>query len=293
MSTGIVVRMIAPLIRHKTIDPAVMVMDDRGQHVISLLSGHIGGANAIARKIAKLISADPVITTATDVNQLPAIDTLATENRLHIENPKVIKFINMAFLNGYPIAFHDPGNLLYSHLPSSRQCQKTNLLERAADDNFSQTEPKTAYVFIDDVIVDLPEKTLILRPRTLVVGIGCNRNTSKEEIETLLRQILNDFGLAEKSLAAIASVSIKHDEPGLLELSREMDLPLRFFDKAELKQARGIQTPSTVVEKHIGVQSVCEAAAILATRQGNLIVPKHSTPNVTVAVARTATGSTL
>lgn len=161
-----------------------------------------------------------------------------------------------------------------------------------AHDRRAPRHDDAAYVFIDDVVsCDLPPETLILRPQTLVAGIGCNRGTSTEEIRTLLTQVLRDFGLAEKSLATLASISIKHDEPGLLELARELGLPLVFFEKDELKQAQGIQTPSKIVEKHIGVNSVCEAAAILAARQGKLIVPKHSTPNVTVAIARMAAGS--
>jgi cobalt-precorrin 5A hydrolase len=293
MSTGIVVRMIAPLIRHKTIDPAVIVMDDQGQHVISLLCGHIGGANALARKIAARLNADPVITTATDVNQLPAIDVLAKEQGLAIENPEAIKAVNMAILNGGPIRFHDPHDLLFHHLPVSDQWRKIDLLKTTTDENPCTTDPAPVYVFIDDSVTDLPAETLVLRPRTLAVGIGCNRNTPKKEMQSLLQQILQDFGLAEKSLAAIASISIKRDEKGLLELSRDLALPLQFFDKEALQQANGIQRPSAVVEKHTGVQSVCEAAAILSTKQGNLIVPKHSTPNATVAIARMAPGSTL
>jgi cobalt-precorrin 5A hydrolase len=261
--------------------------------VISLLCGHIGGANALARKIAARLGADPVITTATDINQLPAIDVLAKEQGLAIENPEAVKTVSMAILNGHPIRFHDPGDLLFHHLPRSDQWRKTDLIKAPPDENRSATDPAPVYVFIDDSVADLPQNTLILRPRTLAAGIGCNRNTPKEEMQSLLQQVLQDFGLAEKSLAAIASISIKRDEAGLLELSRDLALPLQFFDKEALKQANGIQRPSAVVEKHTGVQSVCEAAAILSTKQGNLIVPKHSTPNVTVAIARTAPGSTL
>ena len=119
MSTGIVVRVIAPLIRHKTEDPAVVVVDDRGIHAISLLSGHLGGANALTLKIADIIGADPVITTATDVNKVPAIDVLAREKSLFIENPAVIKTVNMALLKGERIQVHDPFSFLAKCLPNS------------------------------------------------------------------------------------------------------------------------------------------------------------------------------
>ena len=112
MSTGIVVRLIAGLIRHKTVDPAVVVVDDRGRHAISLLSGHIGGANELTLRIADIIGARPVITTATDVNQLPAIDILAKAQNLHIENPSAIKNVNMAILKGKTIPIHDPYQFL-------------------------------------------------------------------------------------------------------------------------------------------------------------------------------------
>jgi cobalt-precorrin 5A hydrolase len=119
MSTGIVVRVIAPLIRHKTEDPAVVVVDDRGMHAISLLSGHLGGANELAQKIAGIIGAKPVITTATDVNLVPAIDVLAKEKSLFIENPEAIKTVNMALLRGDKIHVHDPFSFLANCLPNS------------------------------------------------------------------------------------------------------------------------------------------------------------------------------
>lgn len=292
MSTGIVVRMIAPLIKHKTVDPAVVVIDDRGRHVISLLSGHIGGANALTLRIAERIGADPVITTATDVNDVPAIDVLARAAHLKIENPEAIKIVNMAFLTHRTIWFHDPYDRLFSSLPQSGPWRKTDLTGKTGDEGQRRRNNDDVHVFIDDIAVDLPPRTLILRPPTLVAGMGCNRNTPKEEMMELLQSVLKDFGLAAGSLAKIASISIKSDEPGLLELAQELGLTPVFFDREELKQVEEIQTPSMVVEKHIGVKSVCEAAAILATNRGKLIVPKHSTPNVTVAIARAATCST-
>lgn len=117
MSTGIVVRMIAPLLRDKTVDPAVVVIDELGIHAISLVAGHIGGANALARRAAEAIDAVPVITTATDINQLPSIDTLACELGIAIENPGAIKHVSMAFLTGRPVRLHDPFGLVRDRLP--------------------------------------------------------------------------------------------------------------------------------------------------------------------------------
>ena len=143
-----------------------------------------------------------------------------------------------------------------------------------------------AGVFVDDKRVDLPDNILILRPPSLVAGIGCNRNTGFDEIKGFLMDVLARFDLSPKSLKSLASIDLKSDEPGLLALAKDLDLPVRFFTKRELNSVETIQNPSTMVEKHIGVKSVCEAAAILGSNQGSLILPKQLTRNVTVAVAR-------
>ena len=279
MSTGIVVRMIATHIRHKTLDPAVVVVDDRGQHAISLLSGHIGGANALTHRVAECIGAAPVITTATDVNQLPAIDMIAKEKGLIIENPEAIKHVNMAILTGKTVNIHDPFGHLTPRPPSLKgQGENSPLL--------SGEGLGEGLVFIDDIIINLPPKTLILRPASLIAGIGCNRNTDLSEIKGLLSDVLQKFRLSPHSLSGIASIDLKNDEAGLIALAKELNLPIYFFSKEDLEQVKEIQTPSEMVKKHIGIRSVCEAAAILAANKGKLIVPKHFTKNVTVAVAR-------
>jgi len=286
MSTGIVVRVLAPLIQSKTKDPAVVVVDDLGNNAISLLSGHIGGANELTRIIARIIEANPVITTATDINEIPAIDVLAMENALFIENPAAIKTVNMALLQREKIGVHDPFNYL---------ARKQQNLESVAFQIFTydinklsqQSEIKNnSIVYIDDAINDLPSKVLILRPPTLVAGIGCNRDTDAEEISAHLKEVLRSHRLASTSLKCLASSDVKNDEAGLIEVAESLELPLIFFKREELNQAKGIKNPSPVVEKHVGVKSVCEAAAILASRDGTLVVPKQSTKNVTVAIAR-------
>jgi cobalt-precorrin 5A hydrolase len=203
MSTGIVVRMIAPLIGHKTKDPAVVVVDDAGRFAISLLAGHIGGANRLTQEIAEFIGAAPVVTTATDVNNVPSIDLIAMETGLVIENPEAIKDINMAFLTGKKVKLHDPYGML-------------DTLEKV----YAQSEltEDTPVVCVDDRLLDIKPGTLVLRPPTLVAGIGCNRGTDKAEIQELLLNVLQKNGLSEKSLTRIATVDIKNDEEGILEL---------------------------------------------------------------------------
>ncbi|HUV50874.1 MAG TPA: precorrin-4 C(11)-methyltransferase [Anaerolineae bacterium] len=279
MSTGIVVRLIASCIRNKTTDPAVVVLDEIGRHAISLVSGHLGGANSLAIKVAGLIGAEPVITTATDVNQAPAIDVLAKQHNLFIENPEAIKNINMAFITGKKFYLHDPYKLLCDSISPA------HILKDFKKGQITENEDIPG-VFIDDVLADLSKKMLILRPGSLVAGIGCNRNTSMKEIKEFLKEVLEESKLAIASVIRMATISLKADEPGLIALAEELKLPISFYDKEELNKADGIKSPSDMVEKHTGVKSVCEAAAILASKNGKLIVPKHSTRNVTVAIAR-------
>ncbi len=283
MSTGIVVRTIAPLLRHKTKDPAVVVMDDQGQYAISLVAGHIGGANRLAHEVAALLKATPVITTATDVNCKPAIDMLAVEHNLAIENPDAIKQVNMALLIGEPVMLHNPAGWLGNALPDIEAISWPADKEKSAMD-----DPGRAMVLIDDRAGYQPPHALVLRPASLVAGIGCNRNTPKQEIQALLYETLNKFGLARKSLGAIATITLKSDETGLCALAAELDLPLQLFSKEELNRVKEVPNPSDQVAKHVGVSSVCEAAAILASGNGPLIAPKQNTRNVTVAIARRA-----
>jgi len=184
MSTGIVVRLIAGHIQNKMHDPAVVVMDEKGTFAISLISGHVGGANALTEKVSRVSGAVPVITTATDVNGVPAIDVLAMEKNLIIENPAAIKKVNTAFLAGSTILLHDPYNILKDTMDAD------NVLEAEWEpDAMGQFIVDLPGIFIDDRICSLPPDVICLRPRTLAAGIGCNRNTRLEEIQTLLEDV--------------------------------------------------------------------------------------------------------
>lgn len=275
MATGIVVRSIADHLAHKTTDPAVVVCDEAGQFAISLVSGHIGGANALARETARATGGLPVITTATDVNRVPAIDVIAVENQLTIENPDAIKNVNMALLTGNPIFIHDPFGKVAPRLPEGQ-------IIPTAVNAFWQND---AGIFVDYLRLDLPPHVLVLRPGSLVAGMGCNRGTDAAEMRDLLVETFRTHNLAISSLRALATVDLKADEPGLLALAASLNLKITIFNRNRLSRVEQVPTPSTVVEKHIGVKSVCEAAALLATHRGRLIVPKQKTANVTVAVA--------
>ncbi len=280
MSTGIVVRLIAPCIASKTKDPAVVVMDEKGRHVISLLSGHIGGANRLAMAISEKLQATAVITTATDIHQVPAIDVIAVDNGLFIENPEAIKTISMAFLNQAPVYLHDPYHRMdkVSELDNMIPLTQTSSRQDAG----GATSPA---VVIDDRLMCFPDPCLILRPKSLIAGMGCNRNTSANEIHEFLVKNMDKFALSMNSLKCIATIDIKSDEAGLLEVAKSLRIPIRFFTREELSEIDS-PNPSDIVNKHIGVPSVCEAAAILASENGKLIVPKQISPNVTLAIAR-------
>ena len=278
MSAGIVVRIIAPVIIHKTIDPAVVVVDDKGKHAISLLSGHLGRANRLAEDVAKVIGASPIITTATDTNNLPSLDLIAQEMGFFIENPENIKKVNLALLEEKVIQVIDPYGF-FKQFPANNRFELIKDVQRAVTNSG---------IYIGDEIKNLPSHFLLLRPSTLVAGVGCNRGTNMEEIRDFLYHVFIRFNLSLKSLCRLASIDIKRDEAGLIQLADCLNLPIDFFSSHELEEVYDLQTPSELVKKHIGVKGVCEAAALLAAKTKTLLVPKQITKNVAVAVARIA-----
>lgn len=277
-STGIAIRMIAPLIQSKLTDPAVVVMDDNGRHAISLISGHLGGANELAKKVATIVDAVPVITTATDVNHLPSIDMICKETGLYIETPENIKHINMALLSNERIHVDDPYKLIDHRLPR-------HLLSPSKD----SIKPENK-IICDYKTGSVSRETFVARPIVLAVGMGCNRNTPFEVIRDFLYETFDTAQLSLNSIKEIGTTDVKKDEPGLLALATALNRPIRFYDKALLNSVTQVPNPSAMVEKHLGVKSVCEAAALLAAGNGNpkkskLILNKQKNKDVTIAVA--------
>jgi cobalt-precorrin 5A hydrolase len=150
-----------------------------------------------------------------------------------------------------------------------------------------EIDPVMPGVFIDDRRVSLPVQWLILRPKSLIAGIGCNRDTAMTEIKSLLIRTLGTFGLAYSSLKGFSTIDIKKNESGLNRLSDSTGIPVQYYAKETLNSVQNIRQPSAAAEKYLGVKSVCEAAAILASQSGELIVSKQKTRNVTLAIART------
>lgn len=211
MACGIVLRSIAPLLVHKLSDPAVVVMDELGKNAISLLSGHVGGANDLTRRVAALCGAMPVITTATDLHDVPAIDVIAAQRGLVIENSEAIRHVSMALLAGRPIRMLDPFNHLQDALPP----ESVIPFGTSAPDGAGPGQDGPGVV-VDFRIRELPPSVLVLRPRILVAGMGCNRGTDVAELRDLLLSTLAAHRIAAASLSMLATTSLKRDEPGLL-----------------------------------------------------------------------------
>ena len=265
-SCGIAVRKIAPFVHDKRTDPAVVCVDELGTFVIPLLSGHIGGANALARKLAEALTATPVITTATDINRRFSVDTWATENGCAISSMKLAKAVSAAILEGdIPLKSDFP---ITGSLPNGVISGETGNLG--------------IYLTVSDK--EPFEKTLRLIPKVLHLGIGCRRGIEKEAIERAVEQVFRENGLDFRAVSCAASIDLKKDEEGLLSFCEEQSLPIRFYSAAELEAVPGDFTPSPFVQKVTGVDNVCERAALIGAE--DLIVRKTACHGVTVAVAK-------
>ena len=264
-STGMAVRAIAPWVKDKKTDPAVLVMDEGGNFVISLLSGHIGGANAMAKALAEKLGAQPIITTATDVEGKFSVDTWATEQGYHISDMTLCKEVSAAILE-HPVPICGE----YLSLPQL----PTGLVEK---------EEGSLGIYVGIHNRKPFEKTLILTPRVLTLGLGCRRGTTRETIEEAVRTVFTENDLRIESIARAASIDLKSNEQGLLDYCTELGIPVEFFTAEELKTVPGNFAHSPFVQSVTGVDNVCERAAVLAG--GDLIVHKTAHNGVTVAVA--------
>ncbi|QWV96886.1 cobalt-precorrin 5A hydrolase [Geomonas nitrogeniifigens] len=283
MATGIVVRSIAALLQGKDQDPAVVVVDDAGRFAISLLSGHLGGANALAARCADLTGATAVITTATDVNDLPSFDMLARDNGWRIEDLSRVKVLNALLLEGRTIAVVDPTGKVAKYCGGKGNLLFLEDLEQAAQSGASGVVLVTNRLLSSGV--DL-ERTLVLRPVDLCLGVGCNRGTTAEEIEAVVARHLAQLSLSERSIKCLASAQAKGDEVGLLAYADGKAIPLVFFSSDELNGVAVPSPPSEHAFHAIGARGVAEPAALLASNGGRLLLNKVKDGNVTLAVAQ-------
>ena len=285
-ATGLTVRVIAPLLIDKLTDPAVVVIDERGRHVISLLSGHVGGANALTRYLAGVLGADPVITTATDVNELAALDTLAVQLDADIHDFRnAVKQVNhMLVSDGRVGLFWDHGSLPEpgDHWPVE-QCDMRGFIQV---DSLAALPPNLDALVCVTLRGTLPELQLPvykLVPRRVVVGIGCRRATSFQLLVSLLTQQLEKYEFDPLALKAIGSVELKGDEPGLQHLSACCRVPFNLFAVSELREHEHRFPQSDFVRQTIGVGAVSQPVAWLMSN-GHLVGETLRKQGVTITL---------
>lgn len=264
-AAGIAVRCIAPYVRDKRTDPAVLCVDELGGFVIPLLSGHIGGANALAVRLAGALGAVPVITTATDVNRKFSVDAWAARQGLYISDMGTAKAVSAAILEGpVPLACAFP---IRGELPPGTVAGDSGPLGICI--SWRAEAP-----FRD---------TLLLVPPVLHLGLGCRRGTPEAAIRDAVEQVFDRHGIHPKAVKCAASIDLKRDEEGLLAYCAAQGWPVSFYSAAQLAALEGPFTPSERVLRITGVDNVCERAAMMGARR--LVAPKTALNGVTVAVA--------
>lgn len=271
-AAGIVVRLLAPLLEGKDRDPAVVVMDQSGKFAISLLSGHLGGANQLALECAAITGGQAVITTATDQAGIEAVDVLAVRHDMAIGNVEKIREVSAAMLDGHAVQFCDPhGFLNVANMEGYRPCQP---------EAWDASRPGIWVGWRTDA----PENALRLHPRCLVAGMGCRRGTSADDLQALLFDACEEGNIAPQSIGLIASIMEKSDEEGLLLFAERLGVATKFYPREELA-AVPVANPSATVLQHMGVPGVCEASALRAAGAHTLILEKRKSKNATIAVA--------
>ncbi|MGV9810020.1 precorrin-3B C(17)-methyltransferase [Micromonospora chersina] len=279
LATGAVVRILAPLLADKRTDPAVVVVDEAARHAVALLGGHAGGANALAVEVGALLDARPVITTATDAVGLPGLDTLGWP----VEG--AVAAVSRAILDGEPVRLVADATWPLPALPEHVRVEiapPPTVGAAAAEDD---ERAEGWRILVTDRVVPLDGRTVVLRPPSLVAGIGSSRGVPAAEVTGLLRRALAAAGLSPASLRCLASVDLKADEAGIRATADAYGVPLQTWPAAELAGV-DVPHPSEVVRAAVGTPSVAEAAALRGG--GTLLVPKTASAMATVAVARQA-----
>ena len=272
---GIAGRAIAPSLTDKLHDVPVLVMDEKGRYVIPLLSGHVGGANELADYLAGKTGAEPVITTATDINKKFAVDLFAKRNALFIENKNGIAKVSSKVLAGEAISISiEPGH------GEGKSCLPSGLRLAAY--------PPEGFV---DVLITSKEDqyntSLVLRPREYVIGLGCKKGKSIEEINAFVTKKMEELGITAARVYAVASISLKSEEQGIVSWCDKEGIPFLTYTAEELQEVKGSFTGSSFVMEKTGVDNVCERAALKACGDhGKLITSKYAENGMTIAVAK-------
>ena len=301
---GIAVRAVAPFITDKMHDAPVLVMDEAGKYIIPILSGHMGGANELANHIAGITGAEPVITTATDINQKFAVDLFAKRNGLYIVNKDGIVKVSSKVLAGNEITMSIETGHYEKYMPSDEMGFVTYLpdgveltayppegagLEEYPTEGvrlvaYPPTETVDIVVTSESVMFDT---AILLKPREYIIGIGCKSGKSADEIDNFLTKKINELGISITQILAVSSISQKRDEQGIIEWCQKEGLPFFTYTAEELKEIEGNFTESAFVKAQVGVDNVCERAALRACGEaGKLIMPKCAENGMTLAIAK-------
>lgn len=276
---GIAVRAIASSVTDKLQDSPVLVMDEKGRYVIPILSGHMGGANELAGRLAEGVGAEAVITTATDLNRAFAVDVFAKRNGLHIVNREGIKKVSAKVLAGKEITI----SIEPEHL--HRNCRIPKGIRIV-----SCPYEKKADVVIASDGGNLAEKNgglLWLRPEEYVIGMGCRKGKEAEKIEKFIQRSIEEIGILPEQILALASIDKKKDEPGFLAWSHSFGIPFLTYEADELRQVKGELYRSVFAEEQVGVDNVCERAALKACKgTGRLVYKRHAEDGMTIAIAK-------
>lgn len=268
MATGIVVRSIAGLLESKSTDPAVLVMDEGANHVISLVSGHLGGANKLAVEIGKWTGASPVITTASDVSGKHAVDMLAVKYGLVLKDMEMAKRITSLFVDGEDVKVVDPlGYLREEAFPQS-------------------IRPKGALLVSHQATPTIPMPCAQLIPKDLVLGMGCRKGIPYDKVKEAMEETFLENNLAMEALSSLATVDIKGEEPAFLLVRDRLKIPMHIFSSEQIDETKTLFVQSDFVKKTLGTGAVAEPCGYLGSNKGDLLVGKTIKDGVTLSIWR-------
>jgi len=267
-AVGIAVRAISPFVKSKKTDPAVICVDEKGLNVISLLSGHIGGANKLTREISNIVGGNPIITTATDINDKFAVDEWASNKNMHISCLKACRDIAAEILEDNKIGLYCDFSI-EGEMPVEIDKYESNI-----GICISLNESKKPFY-----------NTLNLIPRIISVGVGCRKGTEFNIIYNAIKDVLLENNISHYAINSINSIDLKKDEEGIIKASEIFNVPFNTFSKEELNNIEGQFSKSKFVESIAGVDTVCERAALMGSNNSKLIIKKTINNSVTVAAS--------
>ena len=284
MATGIVVRTIAPLIISKFSDPAILVMDEKGNNIISLLSGHMGGANEMTLYMSDLINSHPVITTATDVNKKSSLDMIAKKLNGHIDDfrDNVLK-INSMLVNNEEVHLYIDGNYKINHQGFTLYDEKTDLDK--VRNLVVVTNKKDINKMLNKNIENLNEKIIKVTPKDIVIGVGCKKNTDSKHMKNSLIKFLAEYNIDINAVKEIGSIEIKKDEKAIIDLAKFLDVKFKTFSVEEISKVDYLYEKSDWVKKNVGVYSVSDPVAHLLS-EGRVIINKQKYDGITFSIGR-------